>query len=152
MKAFVTFNELEEIVKGKTGKVVKLTRGDGTNTVKVGYNVVKKVPILGNVSKDVTALVTVNGIKGMDLDLSYSFSKGLDLVASGIRAFIGDYIEKTDMLAWGEKDNQVTLHLDKIAKRLNVDSFDKVEKYVAIDSIDVKSDGVAASFSLLLAK
>lgn len=149
MKAFISFNELEEIVKVKTGKVVAFAMGNGTNTVKVGYNVVKKVPILGTVSKDVMALVAVNGIKGKDLDLSYSFGKGLDLIAGGIRVFIGDYIEKTDMLAWGEKDNQVILHLDKIAKRLNVDGFDKVTKYISIDDIKVEENGIEMSFTPL---
>lgn len=150
MKAFVTYKEIEEIVKAKTGKVVSLAMGDGTNAIKVGYVIEKKVPILKTVKKNVAVDVTVNGINGMDLDLSYSFGWGMELIVSGVRTFVGDYIEKTDMLAWGECENQVILHLDKIAKRQNIDSFDKVEKYVSINGIDIKDDGVVVSFSLLL--
>lgn len=150
MKAFISFTELQEIVKVKTGKVVALAKGDGVNTVKVGYTVEKKVPILGVVRKNVTALITVNGINGMDLDLSYAFGHGIDLIANGVRAFLGDYIEKTDMVAWGENGNQVILHIDKIADRLNIEGVDKVKEHIAISSINIADGGIEATFSLLL--
>lgn len=110
----------------------------------------KKVPILGVIRKNVTALITVNGINGMDLDVSYAFGRGLDLIANGVRAFLGDYIEKTDMVAWGEKDNQVFLHIDKIAERLNIEGIDKVKEHIDINRIDVVDGGVEATLSLLL--
>ena len=83
-----------------------------------------EVPLIRSVSKDVEVNITFNSIKGTDLDFSYSLPTGLGLVAKGVKAFFGKQIEKTQLLKWGEGENQVILFIDKLLEKLQVEGVD----------------------------
>lgn len=95
------------------------------NTLNVIYKMQVEVPLIGSVSKDVEVNITFNSIKGTDLDFSYSLPTGLGLVAKGVKAFFGKQIEKTQLLKWGEGENQVILFIDKLLEKLQVEGVAK---------------------------
>lgn len=151
MKLTISFKELETIIKEKKNFTVGLSKGDGGNVIKVSTLIEKKVPFLGVISKELSAQVTVDGISGLDLSLSYDFGNCMDIIINGAKMLIGDYVEKTDVLSWGKQDNQVILHIDKIAKKQGFDDIDKVTRYININGLAVVDDGVELLFTPKLA-
>lgn len=142
MKLQITYNELQTLIHKKTGKTVCFRKAEGENTVAVTYTVEVDVPLIGNISKDIDGKVMFNGITDTVLDVTYSLSMGLELVAKGIKTFLGEQIERTQLLKWGEKENQVLLFVDKIAEKLHVDNVDKVTKFIRITDVCAAESGL----------
>lgn len=147
MKFVITFKELEKIIKEKKDFIVGLSKGDGENVVRVSTPLERKVPFLGVISKELKAQVKVDGINGLDLSLSYDFGDCIEILISVAKALIGNYVEKTDMLSWGRGENQLVLHLDKIAERQGVKDIDKITRHIDINDIAVVDDGVEILFT-----
>ena len=122
MKLQIAYNELQTLINKKTGKTVCFRKTEGENTIAVTYTIEVDVPLIGKISKDVDGKVMFNGITDTVLDVTYSLSMGLELVTKGIKAFLGEQIERTQLMKWGEKENQVLLFVDKIAEKLHVES------------------------------
>lgn len=142
MNLLITCNELQTLIHKKTGKVVCFRKAEGGNTVQVTYTVEMDVPFIGKISKDVDGKVMFNGITGTVLDVTYSLSIGLELVAKGIKIFLGEQIERAQLMKWGEKENQVLLFVDKIAEKLHVDNVDKFTKFVRITEVRAAESGL----------
>lgn len=147
MKLAITFKELEKIIKEKKDFTVGLSKGDGENVIRLSTIIEKKVPILGVISKDLSAQVKVDGISGLDLCLSYDFGNGIGIIINAAKPLIGNFVEKSDLLSWGRGENQVVLHIDKIAESQGVKDIDKVARYIDISDIAITDDGVEIFFT-----
>lgn len=126
MKLIAGFDEIEAVLKQKVAQTIHFQKVRGGNTLNVIYKMQVEVPLIGSVSKDVEVNITFNSIKGTDLDFSYSLPTGLGLVAKGVKAFFGKQIEKTQLLKWGEGENQVILFIDKLLEKLQVEGVPEV--------------------------
>lgn len=135
MKLQITYNELQTLINKKTGKAVRFQKSEDENAVEVTYTVEVDVPLIGKISKDVAGIIKFNGITDTVLDVTYSLSMGLELVAKGIKTFLGKQIERTQLMKWGEKENQVLLFVDKIAEKLHVNNVDKITEYIRITEV-----------------
>lgn len=135
MKLQITYNELQTLINKKTGKAVRFQKSEDENAVEVTYTVEVDVPLIGKISKDVAGIIKFNGITDTVLDVTYSLSMGLELVAKGIKTFLGEQIERTQLMEWGEKENQVLLFVDKIAEKLHVNNVDKITEYIRITEV-----------------
>lgn len=142
MKLQITYDELRTLINKKTGKSVCFRKAEGGNTVAVTYKVEVDVPLIGKVSKDIDGKVMFNGITDTVLDITYSLSMGMELVAKGIKTFLGEQIERTQLLKWGEKENQVLLFVDKIAEKLHVGNVDKITKFIRITEVRATESGL----------
>lgn len=142
MKLQIAYNELQTLINKKTGKTVCFRKMEGENTIAVTYTIEVDVPLIGKISKDVDGKVMFNGVTDTVLDVTYSLSMGLELVAKGIKAFLGEQIERTQLMKWGEKENQVLLFVDKIAEKLHVDNVDKITKFIQIAEVRATESGL----------
>ena len=142
MKLLITYNELQTLIHKKTGKAVRFQKAEDGNTVQVTYTVEVDVPLIGKISKDVAGIIKFNGITDTVLDVTYSLSMGLELVAKGIKTFLGEQIERTQLMKWGEKENQMLLFVDKIAEKLHVDNVDKLTKFIRITEVWAAESGL----------
>ena len=142
MKLQITYNELQTLIQKKTGKAVRFQKAEDENTVQVTYTVEVDVPLIGKISKDVAGIIKFNGITDTVLDVTYSLSMGLELVAKGIKAFLGEQIERTQLMKWGAKENQVLLFVDKIAEKLHVNHVDKITEFIRITEVRVVEFGL----------
>ena len=142
MKLQIAYNELQALIAKKTGKTVCFRKAEGENTVAVTYTIEVDMPLIGKISKSIDGKVMFNGITGTVLDVTYSLSMGLELVAKGIKAFLGEQIERTQLMKWGEKENQVLLFVDKIAEKLHANHVDKITEFIRITEVRVAEFGL----------
>lgn len=81
MQLKLTYDEIGKLIKEKAGKELPLMYS-GPHTVRVGY----KVPMMGSVGVD----ISVDGIEGGDLFLSYSGGMGIEfMVRTAFKQFEG---------------------------------------------------------------
>lgn len=149
MKLLITYTELQTLISQKTGKEIRLQKAEGDNTVKVTYIVRIDMPIIGKVSKDIEGEIKINGIQNMTLDFSYSLPMGLDLAAKGVKTFLGEQIESSQVMKWGEKENQVFLFVDKLAEKLHVNNVEKIKQYIRLTDLRVIKEGLEAWADLI---
>ena len=142
MRLQITYHELQTLISRKTGRSFRFRKAETGNAVQVTYTIEVDVPLIGKISKDVDGKVLFNGITDMVLDVTYSLSMGLELVAKGIKTFLGEQIERTQLMKWGEKENQVLLFVDKIAEKLHVDNVDKLTKFIRITEVRAAESGL----------
>ena len=142
MKLQITYNEMQILIRKKTGKTVCFRKAEDGNTVQVTYTVEVDVPLIGKISKNVDGKIMFNGITDTVLDITYSLSLGLELVAKGIKTFLGEQIERTQLMKWGEEENQVLLFMDKIAEKLHVNNVDKLAKFIRITEVWAAESGL----------
>lgn len=142
MKLSITYRELQNLVSQKTGKEIRLQKGEGEDVVKVTYVASVDVPIVGKLSKDIGGEIKINGIKDWMLDFSYSLPIGLDLVAKGIKAFLGEQLEASQVMKWGEGENQVLLFVDRLAEKLHVNNVDKLKQQIRVTDLRVVEEGL----------
>ena len=142
MKILITYNELQTLIRKKTGKTVCFRKAEGENTVAVTYTVAVDMPFIGKISKGVDVEIMFNGITDMVLDVTYSLSMGLELMAKGIKTFWGEQIEHAQLMKWGEKENQVLLFVDKIAEKLLMNSVDEITKFIRITEVRAEEVGL----------
>ena len=83
MKLQIPLTEATSLVKEKTGQDVALEIIN-SNTVKLGYKLKVKVPLLGEVSKNIDGEVSVKKIDGETLYLKYDAGIGIDMILKGL--------------------------------------------------------------------
>lgn len=150
MELFVTYNELQRLIESKSGyKLYFSKNGDGT--LRVAYSLEMPVPFWGNVKKEIYINLSINRIEGNDLYITYSSAKGLDVILSGVKIFLGDIIEKKDLLSWGTDDKrEVIVHVDCVAKNANMNNYDYIRDQIVAPVLSIKEEGLQLSFCLKL--
>lgn len=147
MKVFISYSEIQNIVFSKTGKNIVLSFRDD-RTVIVGHTLSVRIPLLGQIEKDIKANITIEEIHGMDIKLKYSMSLGLEMLFSGVRKTLGNIIDNSQLLSWGEDSKIIILHLDKIAEKMDIHNFNQMINHCSDISFRAEEEGILVSFNL----
>lgn len=143
MKFFIAYDELQSIICQKSKKLIEIRAGYEKDNVLLTFTIEVNVPIIGKVTKNIDVHVVFNEIKDTQLDIYYKIlSRGMDLVARGVRTFLNEQIERTGLLKWGTGENQVILNLEKLAEKMHVDGIDKITNMVTINEIHAINEGI----------
>ena len=112
MQLLIPFTEASDMIKTKSGQTINLSTVD-EKTVKVEYRIQKRIPILGDISKEFSLNLTYKGLVNEVLKLSYSADAvGIDLIIKGLLAIVSSLVEQK-VVEIGE-NNLMLVHLDKI--------------------------------------
>ena len=134
----VPITEAVELIKQKSGKTV-LLNVINDNTITIGYEINVKVPLIGNVSKNVNVNVTVDKVEKEDVYLHYAVGMhgGDTIVSPLLSLFANDIriVEKCD-------NNGLVLHLREIEQA------HKALEYVEMKSISFGIDSILVDFIL----
>lgn len=134
----VPITEAVELIKQKSGKTVML-KVVNDNTITIGYEINVKVPIIGNVSKNVNVNVTIDKVEKEDVYLHYAIGMpgGDAIVNSLLSLFANDIriVEKCD-------NNGLVLHLREI------EQVRKGLEYVELKSISFDTDSILVVFKM----
>lgn len=116
MNVTVLFYELQSLVRQKTGREIVLSAVDG-RTVRVEAKV--KVPLLGEMEKNIGMNVSVEQIEGNDVRLKYDGGIGTDMLVGALLTFLASDPEAAKMM---EKTpgNGIVVHLDEIKEARKV--------------------------------
>lgn len=147
MKVFISYPEIQDIVFLKTGKNIILSFKDD-RTVTVGHTLSVRIPLLGQIEKDIKVNITIEEIHGMDIKLKYSMSLGMEMLFSGVRKVLADIIENSQLLSWGEDSKIIIFHLDKVAEKMNIHNFNQLINHCSDIAFKAEEDGVLISFKL----
>lgn len=136
MELQIPLIEASRLVNAKSGKDIALTVIN-SKTIQVGYDVKVKVPILGEMSKNVVLDVTIDKLVGEKLHLSYSArGMGMDLILKGLLAVL----PTSCVVADGH--NTLILDLSKI------ESAHKVLSQIEVEDIMFKDECMIADFTV----
>lgn len=118
MQVKIEYNELQSLVRQKTGREIVLSAVDG-QTVKVEAKVEVKVPLLGKIEKNIGMNVSVEQIEGNDVRLKYDGGMGTDMLVGALLTFLASDPEAAKMM---EKTpgNGIVVHLDEIKEARKV--------------------------------
>lgn len=118
MQVKIEYNELQSLVRQKTGREIVLSAVDG-QTVKVEAKVEVKVPLLGKIEKNIGMNVSVEQIEGNDVRLKYDGGIGTDMLVGALLTFLASDPEAAKMM---EKTpgNGIVVHLDEIKEARKV--------------------------------
>ena len=99
MNITIRFQEIQSLVKSKTGREIVLSAID-EQTVKAEAKVSVKVPFLGEIKKSIGVNVSVEKIEGNDVHLKYEGGMGTDMIIGGLLTFLSStpamkMVEKT---------------------------------------------------------
>ena len=134
----VPITEAVELIKQKSGKTVML-KVVNDNTITIGYEINVKVPIIGNVSKNVNVNVTFDKVDKEDVYLHYAIGMpgGDTIVSSLLSLFANDIriVEKCN-------NNGLVLHLREIEQAR------KGLEYVEIKSVSFSTDSILVVFKM----
>lgn len=75
-------------------------------------------------------------------------SLGMEMLFSGVRRILGDIIENSQLLSWGEDSKIIILHLDKIAEMMDIHNFNQLIKHCSDISFNAEEEGILVSFKL----
>lgn len=139
MTLYLTFNELQDILKAKTGKDV-LFRTVNEKTVSIGYDLKVKLPIVGTVSKTVWLNIIVEGLTDEELHLAYEAGRGGDLLIKALQKVIpsAKYSNYVVLLV----DKKIIVHLSKI------EEVHKALQQISVESLAFKDDNVILMFNV----
>ena len=87
MNTIICFQEIQSLVKSKTGREIGLSAID-ERTVKAEAKVSVKVPFLGEIEKSIEVNVSVDKIEGNDVHLKYEGGMGTDMIIGGLLTFL----------------------------------------------------------------
>lgn len=147
MNVFISYSEIQNIVFSKTGKNIVLSFRDD-RTVIVGHTLSVRIPLLGQIEKDIKANITIEEIHGMDIKLKYSMSLGMEMLFSGVRKTLGNIIDNSQLLSWGEDSKIIILHLDKIAEKMDIHNFNQMINHCSDITFKAEEEGILVSFNL----
>ena len=147
MKVFISYPEIQDIVFSKTGKNIVLSFNDD-KTVTINHTLTIKAPLFGKIKKNVNANITVEEIAGMDIKLRYDMSSGMNMIFAGVRRILGDIINNSQLLSWGEDSKIIILHLDKIAEVIDIHNFNQLISHCCDISFKAEEEGILVSFNL----
>lgn len=111
MDITIRFQEIQSLVKSKTGREIGLSAID-ERTVKVEAKLSVKVPFLGEIEKSIGVNVSVEKIEGNDVHLKYEGGMGTDMIIGGLLSFLSStaamkMVEKT-------QGNGIVVHLYEV--------------------------------------
>ena len=111
MNITIRFQEIQSLVKSKTGREIVLSAID-EQTVNAEAKVSVKVPFLGEIEKGIGVNVSVEKIEGNDIWLKYDGGMGTDMIIGGLLSFLSStaamkMVEKTP-------GNGIVVHLGEI--------------------------------------
>ena len=120
MDITIRFQEIQSLVKSKTGREIGLSAID-EQTVKAEAKVSVKVPFLGEIEKSIGVNVSVEKIESNDIWLKYDGGMGTDMIIGGLLSFLSStaamkMVEKT-------QGNGIVVHLyevEEVRKALDV--------------------------------
>ena len=111
MNAIIYYQEIQSLIKAKTGREIVLSAIDEL-TVKAEAKVSVKVPFLGEIEKSIGVNVSVEKIEGNDVHLQYEGGMGTDMIIGGLLTFLSSspamkMVEKT-------QGNGIVVHLYEV--------------------------------------
>lgn len=117
MNITIRFQEIQSLVKSKTGREIVLSAID-EQTVKAEAKVSVKVPFLGKIKKSIGVNVSVEKIEGNNVHLKYEGGMGTDMIIGGLLTFLSStpamkMVEKT-------QGNGIVVHLNEIKEAQKV--------------------------------
>ncbi len=117
MQVKIEFYELQSLVRQKTGREIMLSAVDG-RTVRVEAKVKVKVPLLGEMEKNIGVNVSVEQIEDNDVRLKYDGGLGTDMIIGGLLSFLSS----TPAMKMMEKSpgNGIVVHLNEIKEARKV--------------------------------
>lgn len=133
MNITIRFQEIQSLVKSKTGREIVLSAID-EQTVKAEAKVSVKVPFLGEIKKSIGVNVSVEKIEGNDVHLKYEGGMGTDMIIGGLLTFLSStpamkMVEKT-------QGNGIIVHLNEIKEA------QKVLEMVELTNIVFQESGI----------
>ena len=117
MNAIICFQEIQSLVKSKTGREIGLSAID-ERTVKAEAKVSVKVPFLGEIEKSIGVDVSVEKIEGNDVHLQYNGGMGTDMIIGGLLTFLSSSPALKLMLK--TQGNGIVVHLDEVEEARKV--------------------------------
>ena len=117
MKIVLDYQEIQSLIKSKTGREIVLSAID-ERTIKAEAKVSVKVPFLGEIEKSIGVNVSVEKIEGNDVHLKYEGGMGTDMIIGGLLSFLSStpamkMVEKT-------QGNGIVVHLDEVEEARKV--------------------------------
>lgn len=117
MKIVLDYQEIQSLIKSKTGREIVLSAID-ERTIKAEAKVSVKVPFLGKIEKSIGVNVSVEKIEGNDIWLKYDGGMGTDMIIDGLLSFLSStaamkMVEKT-------QGNGIVVHLDEVEEARKV--------------------------------
>ena len=144
MKIQIPLDEMSALIKAKSGHEIQFT-AQGKKTIKVNYDLNVKMPIVGNVSKNISADFTIKGLEGEKLHLSYSSNMlGLKSILPSLFKMFPS-INKDNLVAFTD-DSDLVVDLSKI------DKVHKVLEQVEIEDITFSDTSMEVLFSMKLSE
>ena len=117
MNAIICFQEIQSLVKSKTGREIGLSAID-ERTVKAEAKVSVKVPFLGEIEKSIGVNVSVEKIEGSDILLKYDGGLGTDMIIGGLLTFLSS--SPALKLMGKTQGNGIVVHLDEVEEARKV--------------------------------
>ena len=117
MDITIRFQEIQSLVKSKTGREIGLSAID-ERTIKVEAKVSVKVPFLGEIEKSIGVNVSVEKIEGNDVHLKYDGSMGTDMIIGGVLSFLSSTTAMK--LVENTQGNGIVVHLAEIKEARKV--------------------------------
>ncbi len=141
MNANVSFSEILQAVKATTKKEIPLSlTGVDNKTVHIDYMAKIKVPIVGEVTKNISVSARIERIVGNTIYLGYDGGTIVDsLISNGLKMITNPrqpgVIELTN-------DSKVAIHLDRIEK------LQKTLQLIRLKDIAFASNGIMAELAV----
>ena len=131
MKIVLDYQEIQSLVKSKTGREIVLSAID-EQTVKAEAKVSVKVPFLGEIEKSIGVNVSVEKIEGNDIWLKYDGGMGTDMIIGGLLTFLSStpamkMVEKT-------QGNGIVAHLYEVEKAREVLNYVELKSFQFCDN------------------
>lgn len=134
----VPITEAVELIKQKSGKTVVL-KVVNDNTINIDYEINVKVPLIGNVSKNVNMNVTIEKVEKENVYLHYAVGMpGGDTIVSYLLSLFANDISVVEKC----NNNGLVLHLCEIEKA------HKALEYAEMNSISFNTDSVLVDFKM----
>lgn len=140
MKLNILITEAESLIKEKSGKDVSLQIID-EKTIQVGYKLKTKVPLLGELSKDVIIDLTIDKLTDETLYLTYAAKgNGMEFVLKGLLAALPTFSKQ--QLIENDGNNSLIVHLNEIPQIHNALQF------IEINTFQFKNDMIIIDFDV----
>ena len=133
MNITIRFQEIQSLVKSKTGREIGLSAID-ERTVKAEAKVSVKVPFLGEIEKSIGVRVSVEKIEGNDVHLKYEGGMGTDMIIGGLVTFLSS--SPAMKMVENTQGNGIVVHMDE------VEQVRKVLEMVELTGIMFQEKGV----------
>lgn len=135
----ISYPEISEIVKMKTGKDISMSFVDN-KTISVSYEAKLNVPFVGEISKVFDVKFAIMDIDNEDLHLSYDAGAATDMIAPIILKFIPQASYNSFMEL--QKNAKAILHFEKI------DKIHEILKSIVVKDILFEENEACIEFSL----